>query len=138
MILCVAIPALNEAATIADVLAKIPNPIQGISEVLAVVIDDGSTDDTKALAEEAGAIVVSHPRNLGVGAAFQTAVNKALSLNVHFWHSCTKRARILSPRWDKYRYQLQLDISKSPPMPKKTFVSTHECLKRTEKDKSRS
>lgn len=84
MKLCVVIPALNEAATIADVISRIPRDIEGIDELEVVVVDDGSTDDTVALAEEAGAIVVSHPENQGVGAAFQTGVAKVLELGADY------------------------------------------------------
>ena len=42
-----------------------------------LVVDDGSTDETADLAREQGATVLSHWRNEGVGAAFQTAVNYA-------------------------------------------------------------
>jgi glycosyltransferase involved in cell wall biosynthesis len=41
------------------------------------VIDDGSTDDTAALARRHGAAVVSHPFNLGYGAALQTGYKRA-------------------------------------------------------------
>lgn len=82
MRLCVAIPALNEEDTIVDVLSRVPRRLPGITEVVVVVIDDGSKDRTKQLAEEAGAIVVSHPSNLGVGATFQTGLNTALSMGV--------------------------------------------------------
>jgi glycosyltransferase involved in cell wall biosynthesis len=44
-----------------------------------VVVDDGSTDQTGRLAREAGATVVRHPQNSGVGVAFQTMVRHALS-----------------------------------------------------------
>ena len=43
-----------------------------------LVIDDGSTDDTAALARAAGATVLSHPFNLGVGAAVRTAIRYAV------------------------------------------------------------
>jgi glycosyltransferase involved in cell wall biosynthesis len=80
MYLLVGIPAFNEAATIADVIAKIPRQIPGVEEVTVVVVDDGSNDDTGKLATAAGAHVLRHPRNSGVGVAFQTMVRHALSV----------------------------------------------------------
>jgi len=71
-------PALNEAATVADVVGRVPRHIPGVGEVLVLVVDDGSTDDTAELARGAGALVVSHGRNRGVGAAMQTAVDEAV------------------------------------------------------------
>lgn len=80
MKLCVMLPALNEAATIASVIGRIPRRIPGLDEVVVLVIDDGSTDRTRELALEAGAIVISQPENMGLGMAFQTGVEKALDL----------------------------------------------------------
>ncbi len=80
--LLVMMPALNEAATIADVLARVPRTIDGIGSVEMLVVDDGSTDDTVALARAAGASVVSHGRNLGVGTALQTGLAEALRRGV--------------------------------------------------------
>lgn len=66
----VAIPALNEAATIASVIAQ----VQALApDVVVLVIDDGSKDETARVAIEAGAIVVAMPYNLGVGGAMRTA-----------------------------------------------------------------
>jgi glycosyltransferase involved in cell wall biosynthesis len=84
MKLCVVIPVFNEAATIADVIDRIPRDIKGISETDVVVVDDGSTDDTARLAKDAGAIVVHHLENQGVGVAFQTGVAKALALGADY------------------------------------------------------
>lgn len=63
------VPALNEAHSIAGVVDRTRPYVDDI-----VVIDDGSTDDTGALAEAAGASVVRHPRRLGVGAAISTGL----------------------------------------------------------------
>lgn len=79
MRLIVNIPAWNEEKTIAEVIRKIPRKIEGIDEVKVQVVDDGSIDKTIEVAKAAGAdFVVSHPRNMGVGAAFKTAVESAL------------------------------------------------------------
>jgi len=78
MKLVVIIPALNEQATIADVIDRIPREIAGVERVDVIVINDGSTDDTKQAAIDAGAAVVSHRYNRGVGAAFRTGIGAAL------------------------------------------------------------
>ena len=79
MHLNVIVPALNEAATIADVVRRIPRTLERIDRVQVVVIDDGSTDDTARLAREAGARVVSHRVNRGLGAALATGIKTARS-----------------------------------------------------------
>lgn len=72
----VVIPALDEEATIRKVIEAIPKKIvQNI-----IVVDDASDDGTSGIAKEAGALVVRHGRNLGVGAAIRTGYSKALSL----------------------------------------------------------
>jgi glycosyltransferase involved in cell wall biosynthesis len=76
--LCVVIPALNETATIAQVINEIPKVITGFSEQEIIVIDDGSTDDTVSKAQALGATVISHGQNRGVGAAFRTGIQEAL------------------------------------------------------------
>jgi glycosyltransferase involved in cell wall biosynthesis len=78
--LCVLMPALNEEATIAEVISGIPREIPEITEVVVLVVDDGSTDRTNELASGAGAVVVRHSENKGVGVAFQTGVQEALAM----------------------------------------------------------
>ncbi len=76
----VQIPCYNEAATLPTVLATIPRRLPG-ARVLTVVVDDGSTDGTAAVARRAGAdYVVRHPSNRGLAAAFQTVLATALRL----------------------------------------------------------
>ncbi len=71
----VVIPALNEGRDIGGVIDSIPGFVDSV-----VVIDDGSTDDTAEVARGKGAEVISHGRNKGVGAAFDTGRRHVLSL----------------------------------------------------------
>lgn len=82
MKLSIVIPAFNEEATICNVINKIPEKIPEISQIIVIVVDDGSQDRTPELAHSEGAVVVRHFRNLGVGKAFQTGVVKSLELGV--------------------------------------------------------
>ena len=66
----VAIPAWNEENSIADVISKV-KAHRPHADVL--VVNDGSTDATAARAEEAGAVVITLPFNVGVGGAMRTA-----------------------------------------------------------------
>lgn len=76
--LVVIIPALNEARTIAQVIRGIPSTFDGVASREVLVINDGSTDHTAAVAQAAGASVVSHVFNRGLGVAFRTGVDEAL------------------------------------------------------------
>ncbi len=78
MKLIIVIPAYNETKTIEFVLARIPFDIPGIREKEVIVINDGSIDGTEKVAQKAGAIVVSHSENRGLGKAFATGVEEAL------------------------------------------------------------
>lgn len=53
--LAAVIPAFNEARTITTLVLQVRE------RAIAIVVDDGSTDNTAALAEAAGAYVVRHP-----------------------------------------------------------------------------
>jgi dolichol-phosphate mannosyltransferase len=68
-VLCAA-PAYNEGERIARVVREVPR--EWVDAV--VVVDDGSTDGTAAYARGAGATVLEHGRNRGVGAAIRTAI----------------------------------------------------------------
>lgn len=69
----VVIPLYNEATVIAEVVNGLRPDFPYV-----VCIDDGSRDDSGAVARSAGARVVSHPINLGQGAALQTGFDYAL------------------------------------------------------------
>ena len=81
MKLIIYMPTLNEEESIKEVLTGLPKKIAGIDDIVYLVIDDGSTDGTVALAQSSGAQVVSHYRNRGVGAAFHSAVKFSLENN---------------------------------------------------------
>lgn len=68
----IVVPAFNEAAVIGEVIADVRSVFDHV-----VCVDDGSSDDTGALALRAGAHLVRHPVNLGQGAAIQTGVEYA-------------------------------------------------------------
>lgn len=68
------IPALNEASRIGAVIDGVRRAAEPVD---VLVIDDGSEDDTAAQARVHGAAVISHPFNLGYGAALQTGYKHA-------------------------------------------------------------
>ena len=72
----IVIPAYNEELTIADVVSA---AVKIADRVL--VVDDGSRDRTAALAKQAGALVVRHAVNRGVGAALGTGIEAAIRLD---------------------------------------------------------
>jgi glycosyltransferase involved in cell wall biosynthesis len=76
----VTIPAFNEAATVGQVIEAIPRDIPGVESVEVIVVNDGSTDRTAAVAAEAGAKVVSFSHNRGLGIAFGQGLQTALGL----------------------------------------------------------
>ena len=73
---CIAVvPAYNEAATVGDVVRALRVNAPAFD---VVVVDDGSTDATCAVAARAGARVLRHPFNLGIGGAVQSGFKFAL------------------------------------------------------------
>jgi glycosyltransferase involved in cell wall biosynthesis len=77
----VIIPAFNEEAAIGDVIrdarAALESEQRPAENVEIIVIDDGSTDATARVAEQAGARVIRHEGNLGYGAALKTGLRNA-------------------------------------------------------------
>src|SRR5438105_12303867 len=74
----VVIPALNEAEAITLQVTSIREVLaRGTTPWEIVVVDDGSTDETGALAEKAGAIVVKNPANAGYGASLKAGIQVA-------------------------------------------------------------
>jgi glycosyltransferase involved in cell wall biosynthesis len=71
--ICILIPAYNAQETLGFVLKKI-EPLK----IDTVVVDDGSSDETKRVALENGAQLLEHPLNLGKGAALRTGFQSIL------------------------------------------------------------
>ncbi|MGI8945911.1 MAG: glycosyltransferase family 2 protein [Thermoleophilaceae bacterium] len=69
------VPAYNESTTIGGVIHSLREHVPDFD---VLVVDDGSTDGTDALARHAGARVVRHPFNLGIGGAVQSGFSFAL------------------------------------------------------------
>jgi len=94
----VVIPAFNEASGIAATVSGLKP--QGFAEIL--VVDDGSTDETAARAEGAGARVVRHPYNKGNGAAVKTGIREAASpvvllMDADTQHDPAEASKLIGP-----------------------------------------
>lgn len=70
--ICVLIPAFNAGRTITTVIHKVRNLA---FETKILVIDDGSSDNTRQSAQRAGVTVISHSKNSGKGAALRTGLD---------------------------------------------------------------
>ncbi|MEK6967675.1 MAG: glycosyltransferase family 2 protein [Nanoarchaeota archaeon] len=73
----VTIPAYNEEKTIGTVISGVKRELRGYNYGIQI-IDDGSTDKTVEISRKAGARVVSHPKNYGLAAAFNTELEEAI------------------------------------------------------------
>jgi glycosyltransferase involved in cell wall biosynthesis len=72
----IVIPAHNEEGALGDVLARLQADLpRGVIEI--IVVDDGSSDATRAIAERAGVRVLRHPHNRGYGASLKTGIRVA-------------------------------------------------------------
>lgn len=104
------IPALNEADSIAEAIRQTKHlyrdPAAHGFRIDVVVVDDGSTDRTAEAARAAGAErVVSHTRNMGLGAATRTGIQTAfemgadvaVKLDADLQHDPADVARVVEP-----------------------------------------
>lgn len=76
----IVIPAKDESTRIGHVLHALSN----LDFHNVIVVDDGSTDSTASIAKEYGAHVISHPINMGPGAATQTGISYALEKGAEY------------------------------------------------------
>ncbi len=81
MKLGIVIPAYNEASAIEEVIRQLPSKLPRISEIIPIIIDDSSTDDTVATVKRIGARCLHHRLNLGQGGATMTGFQAARRLN---------------------------------------------------------
>jgi glycosyltransferase involved in cell wall biosynthesis len=108
----VVIPAYNEettlGSTVRGVKEQLHAPALANFQSEVIVIDDGSTDNTFQRAQQAGAIVLRHFTNLGLGAALGTGFRAALRRNATIivtfdadgQHNPRDISRIISPILD--------------------------------------
>lgn len=69
------IPAYQEQEIIGDIVKRVSKAMDNSGlNYEVIVVDDGSMDKTKEVAEKAGASVIAHPYNIGNGAAVKTGI----------------------------------------------------------------
>jgi glycosyltransferase involved in cell wall biosynthesis len=79
-VIAVVIPAFNEADRLRTVLPSIPARLLGMP-VQVIVVNDGSTDGTEAIARDHGAVLFQLPSNRGKGAALRAGFDRAMELD---------------------------------------------------------
>jgi len=100
MNIVIGIPAYNEEKNIASIIVKLKKIANTI-----IICDDGSTDATAEIAKELGAMVISHSKNQGYGAAIKTifleAKNKQVDVLITFdadgQHQIKDISKVLEP-----------------------------------------
>lgn len=80
----IGIPCFNEEQRILSVLESIPKRLKGIAQISCIVIDDGSSDNTKPIASNFGVEVISNKRNAGLGKVYEQLVTIAQERDVDF------------------------------------------------------
>jgi glycosyltransferase involved in cell wall biosynthesis len=79
--LCAVIPAYNAARHLPAVIDRVARHVR---RDRIVVVDDGSADETRAVASQAGTTVVVHAQNQGKGAAIRNGIARAAELGSPF------------------------------------------------------
>jgi len=75
--IAIGIPAFNEEKSIASIIVRLKKKYEMI-----IVCDDGSSDLTGSIAKELGAIVITHKKNIGYGAAIRSIFLKSRELEI--------------------------------------------------------
>lgn len=76
---CVLIPAYNEERNLKRLLDELKNYVD---KERIIVVDDGSKDNTRVIAEKCGVCVIFHKSNLGKGEALRRGFKEAIKKNV--------------------------------------------------------
>ena len=78
MKLIIQIPCYNEANVLSETIATLPQAIPGIDKIENLIIDDGSTDNTVQIAQQAGVNHIIQQYHQGLAAAFTTGLDSCL------------------------------------------------------------
>jgi glycosyltransferase involved in cell wall biosynthesis len=78
MKLIIQIPCFNEAKSLPPTIAALPGEVPGVEVVEFLVIDDGSTDNTAAVARELGVHHIVRCRHRGLAATFRAGLEEAV------------------------------------------------------------
>ncbi len=77
--LIIQIPCYNEAAMLSETFLEFPTSIDGIDCIETLIVNDGSSDDTIAIAQALGVdYIISHAKNLGLAKAFENGLEACL------------------------------------------------------------
>jgi len=79
-VIAVVVPAFNEADRLRTLLPRIPACLLGVP-VQVIVVSDGSTDGTDAVALDHGAVLVNLPKHRGKGATLRAGFAQAMELD---------------------------------------------------------
>lgn len=118
MLITVIIPAFNEESVIVETLQAVGN---AWPDHQAIVVDDGSNDETGEKARRAGALVIRHQHNQGKGAAINSAApfvrgDIVVLLDADLGKSAYGFTRLLSPIFNG---SADVTVAKFPPSPVK-------------------
>ena len=102
--IAIGLPAYNEEKNIASIITK----LEGVSDFV-IVCDDGSSDLTGKIASKMGAIVITHEKNKGYGAAIRSLFLKSKELEVDILvtfdadgqHSVNDITKVIQPILDQ-------------------------------------
>ncbi len=81
MRLAIQIPCLNERDNLPQTISELPRRLNGIDEIIVLVVDDGSSDSTSDVADACGVhYVLRFPRNRGLAAAYSAGMETCYRL----------------------------------------------------------